>query len=522
MIIPLSTFDFLTRAARLYPERVAVVDGNKRFSYSELLRRSENLNEALEELGVRSGDVVSVLNYNTYHMLELYFGLTKTGFVINPLNFRYSAEDILAMINRVRSKIVVVHEQFLPILEEIKNRLSSIEHIVIIEESGNQNLEYLTYEKLIQDVRPSRLPPQIDENALAEILFTSGSTSEPKIVGLTNRNLYLNALYTIIAYRMTEEDSLLHVVPLFHANGGGTPQTITAIGGKHVMLRKVEAEEMLKLVERESVTMFVAVPTVLKRFLSHPDFGSFDLSSLRRIIVVGTAMSEELYSEVESKIKNCKCISAYGMTETGPLVALAELKREEKKLEKIEQLRLRTRTGYQILGAEVKIEPSQGSDEGEILVRGNSVFNGYLGDKKSDNDAIENGWFHTGDWGRKYQDGWFAIVDRVKDMIKSGGENISSTEIEETLCNHPSIAESAVISIPDEEWGEVPMAFVVLKPNSSSTQEDLREFCRKRLAHFKVPKSIEFLDSLPRTATGKIVKSDLRRRYWSDSGKNIN
>ncbi|HKW04272.1 MAG TPA: AMP-binding protein [Nitrososphaerales archaeon] len=522
MIIPLSTFDFLTRAARLFPERIAVVDKDKRFTYSELLRRSDNLNEGLRELGVRSGDVVSVLNYNTHHMLELYFGLTKTGYVINPLNFRYSAEDILAMINRVRSKVVVVHEQFLPMFEEIKSRLSSIEHVIVIEGSSNQEREYLPYEKLTQDFRPSRFHEETDENALAEILFTSGSTSKPKVVGLTNRNLYLNALYTIIAYRMTEEDSLLHVVPLFHANGGGTPQTITATGGKHVMLRKVEVEEMLKLVEGESITMFVAVPTVLKRFLSHPDFSSFDLTSLRRIIVVGTALSQELYTEVESKIKNCECISAYGMTETGPLVALAKLKQEEKKLERVEQLRLRTRTGYQILGAEVKIEPSQGSDEGEIFVRGNSVFNGYLGDMESDNDVFETGWFHTGDWGRKYQDGWFAIVDRVKDMIKSGGENISSTEIEETLRNHPSVAESAVISIPDKEWGEVPMAFVVLKPNSSSTKEDLREFCRNRLAHFKVPKSIEFLDSLPRTANGKILKNNLRSRHWSGSGKKIN
>ena len=525
MISPLNTFDFLVRAAKLYPERIAVVDGNKRFTYAELKNRSIALNGAVRASGLSQGDVVSVLDYNTHHMLELYYALTKTGIVINPLNFRYSVEELAYMINHVKSKTIFVHQDFLPLFEKMKERLKSVQQVVLIEKSDPVDRKYRFYEELIKEAKTHLVSKPVDENGVAEILFTSGSSDKPKAVGLTHRNLYLNALYTIIAYTMTEDDTLLHVVPLFHANGGGTPQTITAVGGRHVMLRKVDAETMLRLIDHESVTMFVAVPTVLNRFLSHSDFKSFNTSSLRRIIIVGTAASVDLMREIESKIPNCECLSAYGMTEAGPLVALAKPKSEDRGLPAPDRLKLRTRTGYEVLGVQVKLDAggnNPGPREGEILIKGNSIFNGYYDNHHATSEAIIDGWFRTGDWGREYDGGWIVVIDRAKDMIKSGGENISSTEVEQILTKHPAIAEAAVIPIPNKEWGEVPKAFVVLKPGTNTSETEILDYCRSNMAHFKAPKSIEFLDLLPRTVTGKVTKSDLRRKYWSDRERQIN
>ncbi len=527
MISPLNPFDFLERAAKLYPERTGVIDGNKRFTYSEFEERSIALGEALSSLGAAKGSVVSVIDYNTHHILELYYALTRTGFIINPLNFRYSASDLAYMIGYVKSTVVFVHNDFLPLIERMEGKLRSVQKIVLIE--GNDNLsnggKYLSYEDLTKNLKSRTQPEYIDENQVAEVLFTSGSSNKPKAVGLTNRNLYLNALYTMIAYRMTEEDALLHVVPLFHANGGGTPQMITAAGGKHVMLRKVDPEIMLKLIDRESITMFVAVPTVLRRFLSYAEFNSFDTSSLRQIIVVGTAASRDLFREVETKMPNCECFSAYGMTEAGPLVALSRPKSEDtRKLQPKELLELKTRTGYEVLGVKIKIDTpigGPGGKEGEILIKGDSVFNGYYLDSKATSESITDGWFHTGDWGRELDDGWILMIDRAKDMIKSGGENISSVEVEETLMKHPSVAEAAVIPIPDEEWGEVPMAFVVPKPDAHIAQLEIMDFCRSKMAHFKAPRSVVFVDSLPKTVTGKVSKAELKNKYWSGRERRI-
>lgn len=522
MISPLNTFDFLARAAKIYPERIAVVDGNLRLTYSEFMKRSLSLSKGLHDLRLKRDDVISVLDYNTHHTLELYFASAYSGLKINPLNFRNSPADLSYMSNYVKSKVIFIHQDFLDMFERIRGDLSSLQYVITIEGSDSHR-DYISYEKMLKEGAIQQGP--IDENDVAEILFTSGSSDRPKAVGLTYRNLYLNALYTIIAYGMTEDDTLLHVVPLFHANGGGTPQTITAVGGKHVMLRKIDADSMIKLIERESVTMFVAVPTVLQRFLTHSDFGSYDTSSLKRIIVVGTAASPDLIQETESKIPSCECLSAYGMTESGPLVAMARLKLEERKLPEKEKINLKTRTGYEVIGTRIKIVGSDGdpdAKEGEILINGNSVFNGYYGNERATDEAISDGWFRTGDWGRKLPGGWITIVDRAKDMIKSGGENISSSEVENVILTHASISEAAVIPIPDREWGEVPKAFVVRKQSESITESELIEYCRSKMAHFKVPKSVEFVDALPRTVTGKIAKGELRRKFWVNRERQIN
>ena len=529
MIRPLQTFDFLLRASRLYGESTAIVDGPDRYTYSEFLERSLRLNASLQSIGLRPNDVVSVISYNTHHMLEAYYGTLKSGMVINPVNFRYSQSDILYMLDYMKSKALIVHQDFLPVVNALRDELPSIRHVVVIEPKDDAPAGPLyDYETLIARGDPKFEEPTVDEDAVAEVLFTSGTTKRPKAVGLTQRNLYLNALYTIIAYGLSDEDSLLHTVPLFHANGGGTPQTITAVGAKHVMLRKVVAEEMLRLIDQESVTIFVAVPTVIDRMLASPDFHRYDASSLSRLAVVGTALSQKMLAEIERKIPGCECISVYGMTEGGHLLATARPRPFERGEDKTEMSRLKTMTGYEVLGVQIRVVDKNMDDvkqdccsEGEVVVRGNSVFNAYYGDKEATSAAITEGWFHTGDWARMYPDGRLVIVDRLKDMIKSGGENISSIEIEEVLKAHPLVAEAAAIGVPDDQWGEVPKAFVVPRPGASISSRELSDFCLKNLAHFKVPKSFDIVEDLPRSVNGKVSKESLRARYWSGREKRV-
>ncbi|MGH2397975.1 MAG: AMP-binding protein, partial [bacterium] len=346
-------------------------------------------------------------------------------------------------------------------------------------------------------------------------------------VVLTHRSLYLHALFATIALRQADDTVLLHVVPMFHVNGWGSPHTITATGGTHVMLRKIDPLEIFRLIQAERVTIVLGVPTIYNALVNHPEIGRYDLSSLRLAITGGAPASPVLIKAMEEKL-GCQAFVGYGLTETSPVLTVARPKTHLAGESPDQQRECRSKTGYQVLGVNVRVVdaegrdvPADGATVGEIVARSNVVMEGYFKDPQATAEAIRDGWFHTGDMATIDTEGYALIVDRKKDIIISGGENISSVEVESTLFSHPAVFEVAVIGIPDDQWGEVPKALVVLKPGAKATEEELIQFCRDRLAHFKAPKSVEFLESLPKGGTGKILKGELRERYWKGLVKRV-
>jgi fatty-acyl-CoA synthase len=335
---------------------------------------------------------------------------------------------------------------------------------------------------------------------------------------LTHRNLYLHALSFLIAFRCAESDVQLHTISLFHVNGWGTPQALTAIGGTHVMLRKFDPEQVLQLVESERVTRFLAVPTMLNMILNHPDLGRYDLSSLELINTGGAPTPPEMVRRAEQML-GCRVVGGYGLTETSPVICFAADKSYLQDQPGDVRIRRQASTGLPLVGTELTIVDDRGEELpwngeaiGEIVVRGNVVCSGYWNDPEATLAAFRNGWFHTGDLATIDDEGYVLIVDRAKDIIISGGENISSLEIEKVLYEHPAVLECAVIGVSDEKWGEVPKALVALRAGSSAGPEELVAFCRQRMARFKVPKVVELVAELPKGGTGKILKRQLRSR----------
>jgi fatty-acyl-CoA synthase len=333
-------------------------------------------------------------------------------------------------------------------------------------------------------------------------------------------------LNAIIGFQVSDEDALLHVVPLFHVNGWGTPQFLTAVGGKHVMLRKVDFSDMLCLIEQEGITKILGVPTIFNGLLSHPDLKKYDLSSLKEVIIGGAASSLSLIEKLESEL-GCKAIVGYGLTETSPFGVIARPKPHLKEDKSI-RLATQAKTGLPIVGVQLRVVDELGNDVpadektiGEIVFRSNAVMKGYRKDPIATQEVIKEGWFHSGDMAIVDGEGYITIVDRKKDIIISGGENISSVEVEKVIMNYPTVFETVVIGVPDDKWGEVPKALVVLKPGMKSTENEILMFVRKHLAGYKVPKSVEFLSELPKGGTGKILKNDLREPYWINLDKRI-
>jgi fatty-acyl-CoA synthase len=527
MIVPLTPLEFRQRAAKLYGSKIGIVDGEKRFTYVEYDQRINRFANALISMGLRTGDVVSFLTYNSHQLLEAYFAVPQVNGVLNPINIRLSPREIDYIINHAEARVLCFHLDFLPVIEQIKPYLKTVEHYIIFE-SDTKCKWAKDYETLLSNSHSDAEIDlsSIDENAVVELFYTSGTTGDPKGVEITNRGLYLHTLDAIIGFQVSDEDALLHVVPLFHVNGWGTPQFLTAVGGKHVMLRKVDFGDMLRLIEQEGITKILGVPTIFNGLLQHPDLKKYDLGSLKEVIIGGAASPLALIEKLEAEI-GCKAIVGYGLTETSPFAVIARPKPHLKIEERI-RLNTQVKTGLPIVGVQLRVVDENGDDVpadekaiGEIVFRSNAVMKGYRKDQAATDAVIKNGWFHSGDMAVIDSEGYITIVDRKKDIIISGGENISSVEVEKVVQDHPAVFEVVVIGVPDEKWGEVPKALIVLKPGMETNELEILKFVREHLAGYKVPKSVEFRKELPKGGTGKILKKELREPYWVDFEKRV-
>ncbi len=522
MIVPLTPLEFRQRAVSLYCDKVGIVDGERRFTYAEYGQRINRLANALKDLGIGRGDVVSFLTYNSHQLLEAYYAVPQIGAILNPINIRLLRQEIEYILTHAESRVLCFHKDFGPMVEAMRANLGQLKDYISMESASVPAWAH-DYEELLGRASPEAEDDldMVDENAVAELFYTSGTTGKPKGVALTHRTLYIHTLTAINGFQATDEDAFLHVVPLFHVNGWGTPQVLTAVGGKHVMLRKVEYGEMLRLIEAERVTKLLGVPTVFNGLLTYPELKKYDLISLTECFIGGGPSSPALIEALEEKL-GCRAYVGYGLTETSPVVAIARPK-QHLRTDTATRRSYQVKTGLPLVGVRVRVLDEHGAevprDEktvGEVVVRGNHVMQGYLNDQEGTQAAIVDGWFHTGDMAVIDREGYLTIVDRKKDLIVSGGENIASVEVERVIQSHPAVFEAAVIGVPDQKWGEVPKALVVLKPGETASEGDIIAHARERLAHYKVPKSVEFRQSLPKGGTGKILKRELREPYWTN------
>ncbi len=522
MNIPLTPLRCLRYAEQQYPYRTAIVCGNDRFTYAQFADRSARLAGALRQAGVKAGNRVAFLSLNCHRLLEAYYGVLDAGAVLLPLNIRLAPAELAYILNDSGAKVLFLEKEFLGLAESFRQSVPGVETFYSLNAPPEVSwLSRKNYEDLLAAATPYRADiMEIDENAVAELFYTSGTSAEPKGVMLTHRNIYLHALNTCLTFDATRDAVQIHTIPLFHANGWGAAHYLALVGGKHVMVKRFDVPQIFHLIEQERVQSMCLVPAMATALVNSPERLKHDLSSLETINIGGAASSPTLVREVEEKLGG-SCRSGYGLTETSPTLSLSKMKvglqwdGEQKFINQ-------ARTGYAIPGAELRVVdandndiPHDGKTIGEIVARGDGVMLGYWKQPEATAEAMRGGWFHTGDMATINEDDYLLIVDRKKEIIVSGGENISSLNLEKTFLAHPSVYEVAVIPVPDEKWGEVPKALVVLKPGMTVTESELLEFCRSRIAHFKVPRSVEFLDGLPKTGTGKILKRDLRKKYWA-------
>jgi fatty-acyl-CoA synthase len=526
--IPLTPIRFLRYAEQQYPRRTAIVCGKDRFTYAQFADRVARLAGALRKAGIQAGDRVAFLSGNCHRLLEAYYGVIEAGAVLLPLNIRLAAHELAYILNDAGASTLFWQSPFHELVESFRSKLTTVKAFYALDGNVQQDsVTFRNYEALIANAPPLRSEiMDVDENALAELFYTSGTSAEPKGVMLTHRNVYLHALNASLALHTDNESVELHTIPLFHANGWGVAHFLTLLGGKHVVIQRFDPVDVFRLIEAERVNFFSVVPAMATVLVNCPERPKYDLSSLRRITIGGAASSPTLVREVEERL-GCTCFSGYGLTETSPVLSISPMK-PDVHWEKEQRFVGQAMTGYAIPGTELRVVdssdqdvPRDGVSIGEIIARSDGVAKGYWQQPDVTAQALRGGWFHTGDMATWNEDGYILIVDRIKDIIISGGENISSLEVEKTILSHPAVVEAAVIPFPDKVWGEVPKALVVLKPDAQAGETELIEHCRSLLAHYKCPRSVEFLESLPKTGTGKVLKRDLRKKYGQSQTERV-
>ena len=507
MNVPLTPLDFLERARRLYGDLEGVTDGNDlRLTYGQYAERCHRLAHALRnDVGITPGQRVAYLCGNTLELLEAYYGVVLAGGILVPLNVRLGPGEMQEILRDCEASVLLVHPSFNDVADDLLPR---------------RRLDLgPDYEDML-GAQPAALfePEPFGEDDVCEIFYTSGTTSSPKGAMLTHRALATHAVDSALTQGIQHRDVVIHTIPLFHVNGWGTPHYVTAVGARHVLLEKFDAADVLRLVEQEGVTRLALVPTMATALVIHPDATTRDHSTVTQVSVGGAASSPELLRELED-VFGCEVMVGYGQTEASPQVTKAVTLRSHDGLPADERRRRQATTGLPNVGVDLRVFDIDdievawdGHQVGEICVRSNHVMAGYWRKPEESDEALRNGWLRTGDLATVDAEGYVTIVDRKKDIIISGGENISSVQVEAAIAAHPAVMEVAVVGMPDEQWGEVPRAFVSLRPGAGPvTERELIEFVRARLAHFKAPKRVDFLTELPKGGTGKILKAQLRK-----------
>ena len=517
MLVPLTIGDFLHRGAVAYPDRIAVYDepgiagalGTP--TYRELEARARGMALALERLGVEQGDRVAIVSPNSAKFLVALFGVSAFGRVLVPMNFRLNAEEISYMVEHSGAKVLLVDP-------EVDAALAGVQckHRIVLD--GVADAELFAPAK--DDEFPQ--PWHADENATASINYTSGTTARPKGVQLTHRGIWLSAVTFAWHATVGDRDGYLHTLPMFHCNGWGMPYALAAMGVPQVVLRKVDGEEILKRIETHHLSLMCGAPAVVAMILDaaakRRDAGLAVPGGDKRVrmVVAGAPPPTKTIERMETEL-GWEFIQIYGLTETSPLLVMNRARPEWDALSPTERAQKLGRAGIATVGVRIKVD-----DNGEVLARTNHVFEGYWEQPEETTKAIVDGWFHTGDGGSLDDESYVVIADRKKDVIITGGENVSSIEVEDCLFQHPEVAEVAVIGVPDEKWGETIKALVVLREGATADERALIDFCRSKMAHFKCPTSVEVRAELARTATGKLQKFKLREPYWAGHERLVN
>jgi acyl-CoA synthetase (AMP-forming)/AMP-acid ligase II len=511
--VPLTVSDFLDRAETVYPDREAVVDepsppggGLGRTTYATLARQARSLAVALDDLGLDAGERVAIMSPNAARLLVSLYGVPAFGRVLVPINFRLNRDEVAYILEHSGASALLVDPEYDELLAGLPVR-----HRFVLGTDTDADL-------FGRDGTP-RLRSE-DEHATATINYTSGTTARPKGVQMTHRNLWLNAVAFGWHMGITDRDVYLHTLPLFHCNGWGLPFALTGMGARHVIIRKIDGEEILQRVEREGVTFLAGAPAVVAATLDcaarrHERGEPIPGQGTVRMVVAGAPPPSRVIERVETEL-GWEFMQIYGLTETSPLLTVNRAPLEYDGLDDGARARQLSRAGVPAIGVRIRVD-----DEGEVLARSNHVFAGYWDQPEETAKAIVDGWFHTGDGG-DLDDAYVVISDRKKDVIISGGENVSSIEVEDCLFQHPGVAEAAVIGVPDEKWGETVKALVVLRDGHDTTDAEIIEFCRERMSHYKCPTSVEFRSELARTATGKLQKFKLRQPYWEGRDRQVN
>lgn len=515
METPLTPLEFMRRTRKLHGGREGVVDGAQRWTYGQFFDRCDRWSSALQRLGVKQGDRVAYIAPNTHAQLESFYAIPQLGAVLVPINFRLVADDFRYLIQHSGATIVCASSDYLDAVDGIRADLREVQNFVALD---GAKAGWLEYEALIAAAAPDFVRPEIGERDLLTINYTSGTTSRPKGVMITHRNAWVNSVGMLAHWPMTPADTYLWTLPMFHANGWTFTWTVTAAGARHVCLPKFDAASVFEVAAREQVTRLCAAPTVLIMMASAGAEAKARAPKGVGVMTAGAPPAAVTIQRIEEEL-GWNVIQIYGLTETAPAISICEPRPEHAAGDRDTRAAIKARQGVELItSGELRVVdeagrdvPADGTTAGEIIARGNVVMAGYYNDPDATERCLGDGWFHTGDAAVVHPDGYVQITDRLKDVIISGGENISSVEVEAMLLRHDAVQEAAVVGFPNEKWGEAPHAFVVFKHGQTASAEALRDFCRARLAHFKVPHSFTAIAELPKTATGKIQKFVLRQ-----------
>ena len=529
---PLTPLAFLRRSAEVFPQKQAIVYGERRHTYAEFAAEVAQVAMGLRGSGIEPGDRVAYLLPNVPEMLVAHFAVPLAGAVLVAINTRLSTDEVRYILDHCGAKVLVVDAALHPVVARVAGELKTVEEIITVVDAANPGDKVgsgVFYDDLLARGAASDLDPLPwavdDEEATISINYTSGTTGKPKGVQYTHRGAYLNSFGEVVHSSHTTDSVYLWTLPMFHCNGWCTPWAITAIGGTHVCLRDVRGDVIWQLIDEHGVTHLNGAPTVVTMVVRAPEAKQLD----RQLVITTAGAPPSPTTILAAERKGFRIVHVYGLTETYGPYSVNQYQRAWDDLDPEERARMQSRQGVgmvcaeqlRVVDADMNDVPADGTAMGEIVMRGNNVMKGYYQDPDGTEKAFAGGWFHSGDLGVMHPDGYVELRDRAKDVVISGGENISTVEVEQAVMSHPAVLEVAVVGVPDEKYGERPKAFVVLVDGEEATEEEIVEHVKSKIARYKAPKSVEFVAVLPKTSTGKVQKFELRNKEWAGEAGRI-